>query len=175
MKIAIYGGSFDPPHIGHLNVVLHALNNYDDIYRLYVIPCFKQTGKNLTDFSHRLNMCKETFGNLPRVIVTPVEANLGGESLTLNTVRYFYMVLQSTDDKHYHPEIVLICGSDTASKIPDWEGGKELMELVEIREAPRTNISSTEIRDSFKRDNPRGTNKITRSVCSYIKDNYLYK
>jgi nicotinate (nicotinamide) nucleotide adenylyltransferase len=168
MKIAMYGGSFDPPHLGHLNVVLNALNTYDDVEEIVVTPCYKQTGKELSDFAHRYNMCKLMFGNLPRVSVSCVEHDLGGESLTLRTVRFMKML----SPEGYRPEIVLIVGSDTADKMPYWEGGKELMNEVEIRIAPRTNISSTEIRKYLKHSNP--CDKTTRDVSLYAFENLLY-
>lgn len=161
MKIGIYGGSFDPPHLGHLNVVLHAVNS-QDLDKVWVIPCFQQTGKNLTDFWHRYDMCRKMFNDLPNVHVLDVEERLGGESLTVRTVNH----VKDGDD-----EIFLIVGQDTADRIPQWEGGAELMQLVKLRIAPRTNISSTEIRNN----RTISEIKCTRKVSDYILENNLYR
>jgi nicotinate-nucleotide adenylyltransferase len=162
MKIGIYGGSFDPPHLGHLNVVLHALNSCD-LDKVWVIPCFQQTGKNLTDFWDRYTMCRRMFDDLPNVHVLDVEERLGGESLTVRTIKY----LKNLQDD----EMFLIVGQDTADRIPQWEGGAELMQLVKLRIAPRTNICSTEIR----KDRIKSYEKCSLSVCKYILDNELYR
>jgi nicotinate-nucleotide adenylyltransferase len=162
MKIGIYGGSFDPPHLGHLNVVLHALNSCD-LDKVWVIPCFQQTGKNLTDFWDRYTMCRRMFDDLPNVHVLDVEERLGGESLTVRTIKY----LKNRQDD----EMFLIVGQDTADRIPQWEGGAELMQLVKLRIAPRTNISSTEIR----KDRNEAFDKCSMSVCRFIYDTGLYQ
>lgn len=166
MNIAMYGGSFDPPHLGHLNVVLHTLNTYPDIDYLFVVPCFQQTGKNLSDFNHRYEMSLRTFRDLPKVYVDDIERCLGGESLTLRTVRAFNVAYYNV--KNFY----LIVGQDTADKIPEWEGGKELLYLVKLLVAPRTNISSTEIRNQAKLGR---IEHVTRSVADSIYRHDLYK
>lgn len=167
MNIGIYGGSFDPPHLGHLNVVLHSLNNfnYDEII---VVPCFQQTGKNLTSFDQRYKMCKITFEILPKVTISCVEERLRGESITLRTIQEFKRSMQYRD-----ANLFLIIGQDTADKISEWEGGIELLKLVKLRITSRTSISSTQIRE-LKRNKNKYRHLVTNETADYIRDYDLY-
>lgn len=168
MNIAIYGGSFDPPHLGHLNVVLHALNNYDFLDEIHIIPCFQQSGKNLTNYIPRQRMCEETFGNLPKIVISGIERILGGESITLRTVRNTKLNNSSVE------KIYLIVGSDTASKIHNWEGGKELIQEIDgLLIAPRTNISSTDVRRTYAES--KDSLKVTNNTNEYIHRYRLYQ
>src|SRR5690349_21013260 len=88
MRVGLYGGSFDPPHLGHQMAMLYALATAR-IEQLLMVPCFRHPfEKRLSDYEHRLAMCRlaaEPFG--PRVEVSEVERRLGGESWTLRTVK----------------------------------------------------------------------------------------
>src|SRR4051812_40709890 len=86
MNIAIYGGSFDMPTLGHLMVVTHLLLNDVSVDRICIPPCFQQRGKTLTEFHHREEMCRLQFGFLPCIEVDPIERDLGGESLTYRLI-----------------------------------------------------------------------------------------
>src|SRR5215204_5487635 len=121
MNIGIYGGSFDPPHLGHLNVVLNELN-VGFLDKIVVVPCFQQTGKDLAHFYYRFTMCQRMFGDLPNVFVSKVEEILGGESITLRTIEHF-----KRSSEYEYANLYLIVGEDIANAIPNWKGGNELL------------------------------------------------
>lgn len=105
MKIALYGGSFNPPHISHVLSATYVsmVENFD---KIFVIPCFSSvTGKNLLPFRHRINMSNLAFKNIPNIYVSNIEDSLPIPSYTLNTVLKF---------KEIYPEaeIHLIVGAD---------------------------------------------------------------
>lgn len=67
--VGIFFGSFDPPHIGHVNVVTAALNS-GKVDKVIVVPAYKSVWKNTeTKWEYRLAMAKETFDNIPGVVV----------------------------------------------------------------------------------------------------------
>jgi nicotinate-nucleotide adenylyltransferase len=122
-NVAFYGGSFDPPHIGHAMVVSHLLLNDASIDRVVVMPCFQHLEKKgLTPFAYRYEMCMRAFGWLPRVEVSTLEEELGGGSLTVRTIREL--------KKRAWPHslnVFVVMGSDLIKHAPEWEGWDELL------------------------------------------------
>lgn len=123
MNVAVYGGSFDPPHLGHVMVITHLLLNDPTIDEVMVVPCFQQAGKNLTDFRLRKDMCGEAFCWMNRVGVDSVEQYLGGESITLRTMQYL---------KSKWPEwnLRFVMGSDLLESCKTWDGWDELEKIA---------------------------------------------
>lgn len=183
MNVALYGGSFDPPHIGHVMVPSHLLLNDQSIERVVVMPCFLQSGKNLTPFEHRLAMCREAFGWLPRLEVSSLEAELGGESITARTVRELIRRNPSWS-------LRFVIGSDLMARAPEWEGWDELIQLAYPLVVGRAGISpvgaggpspispavsSTVVREALGRAAYGEAERyIPRGVLSYIRENSLY-
>lgn len=145
-RVAIFGGSFNPPHVGHAAICrwLMELNRFDEIW---IIPCFiHPLGKFLIPFDDRLQMCKLAFSklNLP-IKVLEVEKELGGESFTLRTVQHLRKI---------HPlyRFSFVIGSDVNNEEKLWHRFNMIKELVEIIRVPRgekspiPDVSSTVIR-----------------------------
>jgi nicotinate-nucleotide adenylyltransferase len=181
-SIAIYGGSFDPPHLGHVMVPSHLLLNDPSIDQIVIIPCFHQVGKNLKPFSDRLQMCEDAFGWLPRVSVSPIERDLGGESITVRTVKAL---------KEHNPDwrVSFVIGSDLMDKAPYWRGWNELiLEATPIiigRAGIPTStgptpiapaVSSTIVRESLKYGNYCEAERyLPKKVLQYIQQTGLYE
>src|SRR6185436_15273951 len=87
MRVALYGGSFNPPHVAHQLAALYVLET-QPVDELWFVPCFKHPfEKALEPFEDRLEMCRRAVAPLgPRARVSDVEGRLGGESKTLRTV-----------------------------------------------------------------------------------------
>ena len=89
MKIAIYGGSFNPPHIGH---VAAARSVYEQLQpdRFLIIPASTPPHKALEDNSpepeERLEMCRLAFGDIPGAEISDMEMRREGKSYTATTV-----------------------------------------------------------------------------------------
>src|SRR5687767_3051770 len=105
VTVALFGGSFNPPHIGHVLAVTYVLS-VGRVDRVVVVPVFDHAlGKRLEPFEHRLEMARRAFDWLPQVDVSDIEERLGTPSRTLRTV----LALESA-----HPEwdLRLLVGSD---------------------------------------------------------------
>lgn len=76
-RVGLFFGSFDPPHIGHANVVMGVVNS-KLVDKVLVIPAYQNVWKsNSSEFSYRLAMCKMTFSPLaPEVYVNAVEKSM---------------------------------------------------------------------------------------------------
>lgn len=112
-RVAIFGGSFNPPHVAHVLAVVYALSTAP-IDAVLVVPVFQHPfAKELASFDQRLAMCELGLGWIPHVTVSPVERELGGESLTLRTVEH----LAAT-----HPDwsLRLLIGADVLNDLPKW-------------------------------------------------------
>jgi nicotinate-nucleotide adenylyltransferase len=124
MRVALFGGSFNPPHVAHQLVALYVLET-QPVDELWMIPCFQHPfEKSLEPFADRLEMCRRAADALGgRVRVSEVEGELGGESRTLRTVQ----ALQAAHPGH---EFSLIIGSDLQAETASWYGAEQLRRLV---------------------------------------------
>ena len=183
MKIALYGGSFNPPHISHIFVATYIamMGRFD---RVYIYPCFSSpTGKKLIDFNHRLNMCELAFGYLPNVIISLIEEGLPKPSFTVNTVKEFKRILPKA-------EFELIVGSDIMANQHLWKK-EDLEEIYNIappfvigRSGVENNsscnivmpdVSSTNIREMISSNNIESISQVLpASILEYIIENKLY-
>jgi nicotinate-nucleotide adenylyltransferase len=118
--VAIYGGSFNPPHIAHQMAALYVLETAS-VDELWLVPaCRHAFGKPLAPFSDRVQMCELAARALgPRVKVSDIEGAIGGESRTLRTIRR----LQAMWPDHVFS---LVIGADLVDEVPSWQGGAEL-------------------------------------------------
>ncbi len=164
LEVALFGGSFNPPHVAHQMVALYVLET-KRVDQLWFVPCFKHPfDKTLASFEDRHRMCElaaEALG--PRAHVSQVERELGGESLTLRTVRR----LQA---ERPEASFSLVIGSDLSSESRRWFGADELRQVVPFITVARARagegaaateadegagglvmppVSSTEIRDAL--------------------------
>jgi len=122
-RVALFGGSFNPPHVGHAQVVLTLLHQgFDEVW---VVPAgVHPFGKELTPFSLRARMLALALSDFgQRVRICTVEAELAGPSRTFDTV---------TELIRRHPTIrfTLALGEDQRADLPRWHRIDELMELV---------------------------------------------
>jgi nicotinate-nucleotide adenylyltransferase len=183
MRVALYGGSFNPPHVAHQMVALYVLETAP-VDALWLVPACKHAlGKPLAPFEDRLRMCELAAAALgARVRVSDIERAIGGESRSLRTVRRL---------QQEHPEHVfsLVIGADLVAEVPGWQGGDELQRTVPFIVVGRRGagggsvpaadavempaVSSTEIRDRL------GSGKsvaglVPRGVLDYIYGRHLY-
>jgi nicotinate-nucleotide adenylyltransferase len=114
-RVAVFGGSFNPPHVAHVLACTLVLS-VEDIDRVLVVPAYMHPfAKALAPFEDRAAMCDLAMAWIPRVEVSRVEAELGGESRTLRTLERL-----SSD----HPEwrLRLVIGADILAEAPRWFG-----------------------------------------------------
>jgi len=173
-RVGIFGGSFNPPHRGHTEIVkwLFARGIIDE---LFVIPCFLHPfDKELLPFEDRFAMCRLAFDKLGfKVTVSDIEKKLGGKSFTLRSIQTFQ--LRYPDARFY-----LITGSDVAMERAKWHRFDEIESLVEIVRLPRglqspiPPISSTEIRERLEARQPYA-DLLEPEVAVYIITKGLFK
>src|SRR6476660_232974 len=113
MNVALFGGSFDPPHVGHVLAVSYALSTgpFDG---LLVVPVLAHAfGKHLAPYEHRVAMTALAMSDLPRATVSTVEETLGAPSRTLRTVQHL---------KQAHPDwnLRLVVGADVHLERHEW-------------------------------------------------------
>jgi nicotinate-nucleotide adenylyltransferase len=178
--VAIIGGSFNPPHVGHQLAAqyVYATRAVDEVW---LMPSFNHPfGKTLTPFEHRLRMCEllceDTSGWLK---AKDVERTLGGEGRTVDTLSYLRTKMPRT-------RFTLVIGSDIVKDLPHWKDFSRIEELATVLVLnragypapgavgpPLAEVSSSEIRDALSRgDSP--AELVPRKVLAYARENALY-
>ncbi|HHD79597.1 MAG TPA: nicotinate (nicotinamide) nucleotide adenylyltransferase [Epsilonproteobacteria bacterium] len=120
--VAIFGGSFDPPHRGHQQIVQSAIKHLE-IDHLLVVPAYLNPFKSfsLASASQRLAWCHTLFDDLDKVIVSTYEIDEGKSTTTQQTVKHF--------NTGYDVKYVII-GSDNLSTLTKWHHFSWLNEAI---------------------------------------------
>jgi nicotinate-nucleotide adenylyltransferase len=137
MKVAVFGGSFNPPHVAHV-LACALLLSVEDIEQVIVVPTYKHPfAKALAPFEDRVRMCELAMTGMTRVTVSRVEEEIGGESRTLRTLEH----LAST-----RPDwsLRLAIGADILAEAPRWFGFAEITKLAPPIVVARAGISAPE-------------------------------
>ncbi|TKX30326.1 ribosome silencing factor RsfS [Campylobacter sp. MIT 12-5580] len=169
MKIAFFGGSFDPPHLGHDAVVKAALNTLD-IDKLIIMPTFINPFKQgfVASKEQRFLWAKKLWGNLEKVEICDFEIKQERPVPSIESVLYL--------QKRFKPsKIYLIIGADHLASLHSWHEFDTLNKMVEFVVASRLKITipkefkkldiDFDIASSFIRD----TLDVSE-VCESIKD-----
>jgi len=132
MDVALYGGSFDPPHLGHVHVVTAALEKLD-IGRLIIVPAFVNPFKTGTHApaALRLSWLKEIFKDDDRVEVSDFEVRQNRPVRSIETVKHFSAI---------YDKIYFIIGADNLASLKKWYRYEELDKLVTWVVATRDKI-----------------------------------
>lgn len=186
MTVAIFGGSFDPPHVGHVLAVHYVLSvGWAD--SVIVVPVYEHAFQKRSEkFEHRLALCQAAFAQISRVAVSPVERDLPAPSYTLQTV-------QALAEAFPGAEFRLLVGADLLADVPRWHRAEELKKLapllvlgragVEKSGAPRAllpEISSSEVRGWLKERSDAAVRDalaahVPKAVRELIEENGLYR
>ena len=131
-RIGILGGTFDPPHLGHLALAYDALEQLP-LDRVLLIPAARQPLKATAEMSaaeDRVAMSAHLAALDPRIAVERVEVDRGGLSFMVDTVR-------TLCERHPQAQFVLVMGEDTAATLPQWKEPEALAALVQVAVAVR--------------------------------------
>lgn len=199
MRIGVYGGTFAPPHMGHVRAAELFLEQMQ-LDLLYIIPAAIPPHKQIhaaDDPVRRLEMCRLAFAGMKGVLVSDMEIARGGKSYTVDTLR----ALSAPDRR-----LFLLMGTDMMLTLDEWREPAEIFALsypvymrresdlekekriVEknslyqekygkiVRRLPGEvlELSSTEIRALSARGEPI-TGLVPPAVEAYIKENRLYE
>jgi nicotinate-nucleotide adenylyltransferase len=122
-RVAVFGGSFNPPHVGHV-LACALILSVEEVDRVLVVPTYVHPfAKPLAPFEDRATMCELAMAWMPGVEVSRVEAELGGESRTLRT-------LETLARAHPDWKLRLIIGADILAEAPRWFGFDAITKLA---------------------------------------------
>lgn len=183
MRIALFGGSFDPPHVGHLQVAKEVIRHkiVDDVW---FIPCADHPfRKQMTSAVHRVAMLK-LLSDFP---VQSWELHREGPSYSIDTLEY----AAKTFPEH---TFFWLLGSDQLQSFQQWHRWKDLLAafvvlvyprmnfplttvpegMIALPQLPQTNISSSQIRDAVREKKSIGA-LVPTAIARYIQTHALYK
>jgi len=182
VRVGIYGGSFNPPHVAHVLAAAYVLS-CREIDRVLVVPAFRHPfAKALTSFADRIEMCRLAFADLGRVEVSSIEEELGGESRTVRTLEHLQAL---------HPDwrMRLIVGADVVHELDRWWNPERVKAIAPplvlgrlgitpppgFEDAPCVlpDVSSTAIRAAFAAGEAP-TDHVPRTVIEYARARGLY-
>ena len=178
-RVGIYGGTFDPIHLGHLHVITQLIEK-NLVDQLLVVPAglpLLRQNAPLATGQQRRTMCQLALADLPaeiasKVQVNPIEILRTGPSYAIDTVE---AVAQNFPDD----TIVLVVGQDAAEKLNQWHRIDELREMVEFLIIARPGytgdgvdigalqVAATTIRQGLSAE-------VSSSVATFIRENNLY-
>jgi len=179
VTVAVFGGSFNPPHVGHVLAVAYVLSTYD-VERVVVVPAHKHPfGKPLASFDDRVRMCELAMAPLPRAEVSRIEETLDG--LTLHT-------LEALRAAHGEWNLRLVMGADVLLESDKWFRFDEVRKLappivlgragITSPDAPiplLPELSSTHVRELAAAKAWDALEPIVpRAVASYLRKRGLY-
>jgi nicotinate-nucleotide adenylyltransferase len=196
-RLGLFGGTFDPPHLGHLILASEAKFQLDLTRLLWTLtpePPHKED-QPITSVEHRLAMVNLAIGDNPSFELSRVELDRPGPHYTLDTI-------QILAEQNPEAEIVPIIGGDSLRALPTWHRPKELLyaahwigvmrrpgepanlqalerELpgisskVHYVDAPLLEIASREIRSRIAEGRPFRY-YLPRLVYEYISEHHLY-
>jgi len=159
MKVALFGGSFDPPHQGHRRVIEVALDKLD-IDKLYVIPTYLNPFKKefFYDEVKRFQLVKDLVKGLKKVEVLDIEIKKKRAVATYETVKDIYNMYNV--DKVY-----LIIGADNLENLKLWYNYDKLKDMVEFVVATRNNIKIPKKYETLKVNEDISSTKIRSKIA----------
>lgn len=188
-RIGLFGGTFDPVHVGHLVTavnVRHALD-LDRVLLVVANDPWQKAALPVTAAAHRLAMVEAAVAEVEGIEASALEIERGGASYTADT-------LEELRRRHPGAELHVILGSDAAAQLPTWERFDEVPALATLVvvtrpgaddlapppgwdhcsvEVPRLEVSSTDLRARFSDGRPLDW-LVTGPVVRVIRERGLY-
>ena len=176
MKIALYLGSFNPFHNGHLEVVKTALNDFK-MDKVVIIPTMQNPWKKekVLDIDKRLDIIEYSImeNMYYEYWIEPYKVEISTIEKELIPPYYSYATLHALKNEYCNDEIFVLCGEDTMKAIPDWMNGEAIIQDYDflIVDRQENAISSTKIREYIKLDKAIN-NFVSPNVVDLIKEYY---
>jgi nicotinate-nucleotide adenylyltransferase len=147
VRIGILGGTFNPPHLGHLVCAQEAFLQLR-LNRVVLIPARVPPHKPVQDepgIDHRLEMCRLAIaGDDQRFEVSDLEAHRQGPSYTVDT-------LEALHANQPESELFLIVGGDVAAGFADWREPERVLALATLAVAERPGTARAAVEDALER------------------------
>jgi len=174
-NVALFGGSFDPPHLGH-EAVVKALVQLKEIDNVVIMPTFLSPFKenSFAPAKLRLRWLKEIFSSFKKVSISSFEVDKNSATPTVITVHH---LLKSYD------KVYVVIGADNLVSLHKWHSYNELQSLVTFIVATRenieipkeflqlkvdVNISSTQVRKKLDKNKLCSVN--AKEIVTYYKE-----
>tara|TARA_B100000941_G_scaffold61194_1_gene40339 strand:- start:1205 stop:1798 length:594 start_codon:yes stop_codon:yes gene_type:complete len=191
MKVCLFGGTFDPPHIGHL-LIAQTVCEVENFDKVLFIPAFSPPHKNsITSVDHRINMIKIAIEDNPKFEYSNVDIVRKGTSYTIDSIIDIKNKLNLKKQEVYY-----LIGSDSLIDLKNWKEPKKILDeakvIVAIRPGfrpsdiphwilqdvhfaniPRFELSSSKIRSRWVEDLTIRY-MVTLPIWEYINKNNLY-
>jgi len=135
MRIGVYGGSFDPVHVGHL-IAAECCREQAALDRVLFVPAAvppHKQDRRLADTDHRVAMLTLAVGGHDGFAVSTVELDRGGVSYTIDT-------LTDLAARHPHDALVLLLGPDSLAQLPSWREPRRILDGWEVTVVERTGL-----------------------------------
>ena len=172
MRIGLYGGSFNPVHLGHVGIAKRAIADLA-LDKLIVIPAAVSPFKTASDTEvrrfwtwDRVELVKAAFRDLEKTVVDLREVERGGVSYAIDTVKEIAA-------ENPGAELFFVIGEDSVEGLPRWKDIDELKKLCTFKSYPRTPESSTAIRKLFE-DNKVVLNS-DEKIVKVVRDGLVRK
>ena len=137
-RIGLFGGTFAPPHKGHIYAAQTMLKSIR-LDKLLIMPAYippHKQKKGLDTPEQRFKMCEAAFGSLPKTVISDYEISKGGISYTVETLAHL------KNDKN---EIFLLCGSDMFMTLESWYCSSDIFKMAKIVAIPRYSDDMTQL------------------------------
>jgi nicotinate-nucleotide adenylyltransferase len=138
--IGILGGTFNPPHMGHLVMAQEALDQLDldrVVFMPVAVPPHKEARED-PGSEARLELCRLAVAGDERFEVSPLEVERGGASFTVDTLR-------ELDDVEPEHDLTFIVGGDMAQSLPAWREPEAILALARLAVAEREGVRREDI------------------------------
>lgn len=178
MKIALYLGSFNPFHNGHLEVIKIALDDFK-MDKVIIVPTMQNSWKEekVLDINIRRNIIAQSIISLIsnknrtwkwEYPITKIYLDLIEKELI--PPYYSYATLHALKNKYCNDEVFVLVGSDTMKDIPNWMHGGKIIEDYDflIVDRPRNSISSSSIREMLKTRNKMDAYYSDEKLARYV-------
>ncbi|WP_372789332.1 nicotinate-nucleotide adenylyltransferase [Paraconexibacter sp.] len=141
-KVGILGGTFNPPHIGHLVSAAEASEQLG-LDRVLLMPVFLPPHKEAhadPGPQARLELCELAVAGDPRLEVSSLEVDRGGPSYTVDTLRAIHAA-------HPEDDLTFIVGGDMAQSLPTWREPEGVLRLATLAVAEREGVEREDVRE----------------------------
>ena len=127
MRVCLFGGTFDPPHIGHL-LIAQTVCEAENFDTILFVPANKQLQKKVvTDKKKRIKMLELAIKDNPNFELSDIEINRGGISYTMDTITHYREHIMKSED-----ELFFLIGSDSLMDFPNWKNPKGILKNCKV-------------------------------------------
>ena len=154
-RVGLLGGTFNPPHIGHLVCAQEAWAQLG-LDRVLLVPVHMPPHKEAVDdpgVSVRVALCEAAVAGDERLGVSRAEADVPGRSYTVDTLNRLH-------DARPEDQLTFIVGGDMAASLPQWREPRAILELCTIGAAARDGVGRDEVLDRLDRELPGASDRI---------------